>query len=127
MQKKLVTILLVLFTGVIPTLAQTDYCFENKGLKTLNRILFTVSDSEINNGTFEIESYDGSSEIQSYQFEGTKAANDLTIKFAAETPEDFNTIKKIVWKLGKTLTVPTYGKNNETNKWSVLFRSLRKM
>lgn len=119
MKKSIVILLLVVCFGIISASAQTDHCFKNDGLKNVNSISFTLTGNKVTNGNFEISSYEESEPTESFAFTGTKTANALTIKFTDGTPEEFKTIKTIVWTLGESLKVPTYGKNNVTNKWSV--------
>lgn len=119
MKRNIVILLLVVCFGSISASAQTDHCFKNDGLKNVNSISFTLTGNKVTNGSFEISSYDDSTPTEYFAFTGTKTANALTIKFTNGIPEDFKTIKTIVWTLGNSLKVPTYGKNNVTNKWSV--------
>jgi hypothetical protein len=119
MKKSIVSLLLVVCFGIISASAQTDHCFKNDGLKNVNSISFTLTGNKVTNGSFEINGYDDSEPTESFTFTGTKTANALTIKFTDGIPEEFKTIKTIVWTLGSSLKVPTYGKNNVTDKWSV--------
>ncbi len=119
MQKILGTLILTLFIAFGSALAQTDYCFANDGLKGATNILFVLTGNKISEGEFQPPGDEGTSgEI--YHFTGTKAGNILKIKFDHTVPEGLQKVKKIAWVLGKkSLKVPTYGKNYETNKWSI--------
>ena len=80
----------------------------------------TITGNKIE-GTFESGGYDETTSMETFDFTGTKAGNLLTIKFNAGKPpyEVARGTKKIVWTLGaKTLKVPIYGKNYDTNKYS---------
>ena len=104
---------------VISASAQKEYCFENDGLKGTSSILFTVSGNKITEGEFTTSVYDESASPVKSAFTGTKSGNFLTIKFAEKVPDEFMKIKTIKWTLGKSLKVQMYGKNYNTNKWSI--------
>ena len=115
MKKIIATILFTLFIAVISASAQTDYCFENKGLKGSAIISFTVKGNKISEGEFQTPNNEG----ELYHFTGTKTGNNLTIKFDHSIPDELIKVKRFVWIFGKTLKVPTYGKNYTTNKWGI--------
>lgn len=113
-------LLFCLFFAVSAASAQTDLCFKNEGLKQEHTVSFTVTGNKIE-GTFEVSGYDESTSAETFEFTGTKSGNLLTIKFRGTIPyEKPPKTTKIVWTLGKTtLKIPIYGKNYETNKFSV--------
>lgn len=120
MKKIIATLLFTLFIGVLTASAQTEYCFENKGLKNQVIISFAVSGNKVTDGELQTSGYDESTSGELYHFKGTKTGNVLTIKFTGSIPAGFEKIKKYVWTLGsKTLKVQMYGKNYNTNKWSI--------
>lgn len=120
MKKLILTLIFGLFIVVVSVSAQTEYCFENKGLKTETIISFVVSGKNITDGEFQSAAYESTSSGEINHFVGTKAGNILTIKFTGTVPPDFSKIKKIVWTLGKTtLKVQMDGKNYNTNKWGI--------
>jgi hypothetical protein len=100
--------------------AQTDRCFKNEGLKQVQTVSFTVTGNKVE-GTFEVSGYETSTSAETFEFAGTKSGNFLTIKFQGTIPYELPPgTKKIIWTLSKTaLKIPTYGKNNQTNKFSV--------
>ena len=115
MKKIIVTLLFTIFIAVISASAQTDYCFENKGLKGSGIISFTVKGNKISEGEFQRPNNEG----ELYHFTGTKSGNNLTIKFDRSIPDELKKVKKLVWIFGKTLKVRTYGKNYQTNNRSI--------
>ena len=119
MKKIIATLLFTLFIAVISASAQTDYCFENIGLKTSTLISFTVKGNKIMEGEFNFGNSDGNSGGELYHFTGTKLGSNLTIKFDHSIPDELKKVKKFVWIFGKTLKVQTYGKNYVTNKWGI--------
>lgn len=119
MKKSIVALLFAILLGVVSASAQKQYCFENDGLKGTTGILFTVSGNKIIDGEFTTSVYDENASPVKSVFTGTKSGNFLTIKFSGKTPDEFMKIKTIKWTLGKTLKVQMYGKNYNTNKWSV--------
>jgi hypothetical protein len=120
MKKLFALILFCLALAVSTVLAQTDLCFKNEGLKQLHTVSFTLTGNKIE-GTFEVSGYDESTSAETFEFTGTKSGNLLTIKFRGTVPyERASKTSKIVWTLGKTtLKIPIYGKNYNTNKYSV--------
>lgn len=125
--KKLLLIAAVVFAfGFSAASAQTNYCFENAGLKSGIKITFTVTGTKIAGGKFVATTYDDSEPERSFDFTGTKARSALTIKFAGEKPVEFDKIAKIVWTLGTSLKVTQYGKNYETNKWGTYIATYTK-
>jgi len=119
MKKFIGMLFFCLIFGVSVTIAQTDLCFKNEGLKQIHTVSFTISGNKIE-GTFEVSGYEGSTSAETFEFTGTKSGNLLTIKFKGTIPYELPPrLKKIVWTLGKTsLKIPTYGKDYETNKFS---------
>lgn len=115
MSKFIITTLFAMLFATIATTAQTDYCFENKGLKGAGIISFTLKGNKISEGEFQTANNEG----ELYHFTGTKSGSNLTIKFDRSIPDELKKIKKFVWIFGKTLKVPTYGKNYVTNKWGI--------
>ena len=115
MNKFIAALLFTLFITVISASAQTEYCFENKGLKGSGIISFTVKGNKISEGEFQTANNEG----ELYHFTGTKSGNNLTIKFDHSIPDELIKVRKFVWIFGKTLKVPTYGKNYVTNKWGI--------
>jgi hypothetical protein len=113
--------------AVLTVSAQTDLCFKNEGLKQLQTVSFTITGNKIK-GTFEVSGYDGSTSAETFEFTGTRSGNLLTIKFLGTIPyERPPKTSKIVWTLGKTtLKIPVYGKNYQTNKYSVYSATYRK-
>lgn len=120
MKKFVLIMLFVASIFKISVSAQTDYCFENKGLKGTTLIVFAISGSKVTDGEFSFSEYDSQTSSDTFHFKGTKTGKTLAIKFDRTVPKDFSTIKKIVWTLGSnTLKVQMFGKNYNTNKWSV--------
>jgi len=119
MKKSIGTLIFVILVSIISVSAQKNYCFENNGLKGTSSILFTVSGNKIINGEFTTSVYDESASKVKSSFIGTKSGKNLNIKFTGKVPEEFSTIKKITWTLGKSLKIQMYGKNYNTNKWSL--------
>lgn len=109
-----------LFIGIGQAFAATEYCFENEGLKGTTLITFAISGNKVTDGEFSFSEYDSQTSSDTYHFKGTKTGNTLIIKFNQTVPQTFSHINKLIWTLGtKTLKVQLYGKNYETNKWSV--------
>lgn len=120
MKKFVLIMLFVASIFKISASAQTDYCFENKGLKGSTLIVFAISGNKVTDGEFSFSEYDSQTSSDIFHFKGTKIGKTLAIKFDRSVPKDFSTIKKIVWTLGSnTLKFQMFGKNYETNKWSV--------
>ncbi|MBX7169981.1 MAG: hypothetical protein K1X72_03415 [Pyrinomonadaceae bacterium] len=123
-------ILIIAFTlliGIVQAFAATDYCFENEGLKGTTLITFSISGNKVTDGEFSFSEYDSKTSSETYDFKGIKTGNTLTIKFDRTVPQTFSHITKLIWTLGtKTLKVQMYGKNYETNKWSVYSATLSK-
>jgi hypothetical protein len=117
-------LILGLFFLMIPAVsicrAQVDQCFENKGLKELHTVSYTLTGNRLE-GTFEVSNGDGTTSAETFEFTGTKSGNLLTIKFRGTIPYELPPrARKIVWTLGKTvLKIPRYGKNYETNRFAV--------
>ncbi len=120
MKKIFALILFFLAFAVSAVTAQTDLCFKNEGLKKLQTVSLTLTGNKIE-GTFEVSGYDESTSAETFEFTGTKSGNFLTIKFGGTIPyERPPKTTKIVWTLGKTtLKIPIYGKNYNSNKYSV--------
>ena len=119
MKKTIGAILFCLCFAVISASAQKNYCFQNDGLKVQERVSFTIKGNKIE-GTLESSGYDENTSAETFDFTGTKSGNHLIIKFEGKPPYELPTgTRKIVWTLGaKTLKIPTYGKNYNTNKYS---------
>lgn len=111
--------ILLLGLSVSTTFAQRDYCFKNDGLKNQQTVSFTLTGSKLA-GTFESGGYDTSTSSETFEFTGRKAGSVLTIKFAGKPPYELPPgTKTITWTLGaKSLTIPTFGKNYNTRKYS---------
>ncbi|HZT58905.1 MAG TPA: hypothetical protein VFA21_09795 [Pyrinomonadaceae bacterium] len=112
--------LFCLFCGVVTASAQTEQCFENDGLKLRQRATFTITGNKVE-GTFESGGYDEGTSAETFDFTGTKAGNLLTIKFVGGKPpyELPPGTKRIVWTLAaRSLKIPTYGKNYNTNRYT---------
>jgi hypothetical protein len=120
MKRLFAIFLFCLVGGVAAVSAQTDQCFKNEGLKQLQTVSFTIKENKVE-GTFANSGYDDANPAETVKFTGTKAGNLLTIKFQGKIPyERPPKSKTIVWTLTKTsLKIPIYGKNYETNKYSV--------
>jgi hypothetical protein len=106
--------------GAAAASAQTDYCFQNDGLKLRQRASFTITGAKVE-GTFESGGYDESTSAETFDFNGTKAGNLLTIRFVGGKPpyELPPGTRRIVWTLGATrLKIPTYGKNYVTGRYA---------
>jgi hypothetical protein len=121
MQKLFPALLVCLVFGVITVSAQTDYCFENKGLKLQRTVSFTLTKNKIE-GTLESGGYDTDTSAEMFDFTGTTRNGKLLIirfvsgKAPYEVPPGTT---RIVWTLGaKTLRIPTYGKNYNTGKFT---------
>lgn len=105
---------------VISGSAQKRFCFENQGLKSTHKISFELEGNKIVEGYYETIGDVPETSAETFNFSGTKTGASLNIKFAGTIPyERSPKTKSIVWTLGKmALTVPTYGKNYNTNKYS---------
>jgi hypothetical protein len=120
MTKIFAALLFCLACGVATASAQTDYCFQNDGLKLRQRATFTITGAKVE-GTFESGGYDESTSAETFDFTGTKAGNLLTIKFVGgKAPYELPPgTKRIVWTLtARALKIPTYGKNYNTNRYA---------
>ncbi|HST51262.1 MAG TPA: hypothetical protein VLJ61_04555 [Pyrinomonadaceae bacterium] len=120
MKRIFAALLFLLACGVATASAQTERCFENDGLKLRQRATFTINGTKVE-GTFESGGYDENTSAETFDFTGTKNGNLLTIKFDRGKPpyELPPGTRRIVWTLGaRTLKVPMYGKNYNTNKYS---------
>lgn len=109
----------MVLVGAVSVSAQKQYCFQNDGLKAVTEIKFSVSGNTVSDGEYTKTDYDDDSNPVKAAFTGTKAGNVLTIKFTDSTPDDFMNIKVLKWTLGETLKVQMYGKDYQTNKWTV--------
>lgn len=127
MNKIIGLLLFGLFTGVGAVSAQTDYCFQNDGLKLQTRATFTVTKNKIE-GTFESGGYENTNSAETFDFTGTKIGNLLTISFAGKPPYQLPPrTKRIVWTLGKSsLQIPTFGKNYQTGKYTAYTATYQK-
>jgi hypothetical protein len=128
MQKVVLAFSICLVFGVITVSAQTDYCFQNNGLKLQQTVSFTLTKTKIE-GTFESSSYEPTTSAETFDFKGTKTGKLLTIRFAGAKPpyELPPGTKRIVWTLSsKTLGIPTYGKNYNTGKYAPYTASYEK-
>jgi len=119
--KKLMGI--VLFGGfliIANASAQTQQCFESEGLKTKQTVSLVILGGGRIEGSFKTSGNDDGNAEELTGFFGTKKDNLLTISSAEKIPyEVAPKTKKIVWTLGaKTLKIPMYGKNYDTNKFS---------
>jgi hypothetical protein len=113
-------LLFCLAVGVLTAAAQTDYCFENDGLKLRQTVRFTVTQNKIE-GTFESGSYDENTSAETFDFTGTKQGRLLTIKFTdAKPPYELPPgTRRIVWTLNaKSLSIPSYGKNYNNGRYA---------
>ena len=118
MRRRLVLLFLCLLACSAPfTLAGTEYCFQNDGLKLRQSISFTIDGNKIE-GTFESGGYDKKTSSETFDFTGTRAGQRLTIKFAGKPPYELPPgTKTIIWRLSKdVLKIPMFGKNYETNR-----------
>ena len=118
----------ILVVAAVPASAQKNYCFQNDGLKVQQKVSFMLTGNKIE-GTFESGSGGDTTSMETFDFSGTKTGNLLTIKFNAGKPpyEVAKETKRIVWTLGtKTLKIPIYGKNYNTNKYSTYSASFDK-
>lgn len=118
--KKIIGLFCFCVLFAVSVSAQTNVCFENKGLKSTHRISFELQGSKIVEGYYETIGDQPDTSAETFEFSGTKSGNNLTIKFVGTIPyERPPRTKAIVWTLGKNvLIVPTYGKNYNTNKRS---------
>ena len=121
MNKTVLILIFALIFAVSNAAAQKLLCFENQGLKEIHRISFKLKGKIISEGIYETMGYDTDTSTETFKFSGTKTGNRLTIKFARTIPyERPPRTKAIVWTLSKNvLKVPTYGKNYETDKFTV--------
>jgi hypothetical protein len=120
MKKIIATLVFTLLIAVVSATAQTDYCFQNKGLKGESTISFSMKGNKITEGEFQFVEYNATSEGEINHFRGTKTGSILTIKFDKMIPEPFKKVTKLAWTLGKnSLKIQMYGKNYQTNKWGV--------
>jgi hypothetical protein len=119
MRRRLVlSFLCLLACSAAVALAGTEYCFQNDGLKLQQRVSFTIDGNKIE-GTFESGGYDKDTSSETFDFTGTRAGKQLTIKFDGKPPYELPPgTKTIVWKLSKdVLEIPMYGKNYATNRY----------
>lgn len=118
--KKIIKIFCFCILLAVSGSAQTRFCFENKGLKSTHQISFELEGNKIVEGYYETIGDMPDTSAETFNFSGTKSGNVLKIKFAGTIPyERAPKTTAIVWTLGKSvLTVPTYGKNYNTNKYS---------
>ena len=85
--RKIFAIFLFLVTFAVSNVqAQKLLCFENKGLKLIQRISFELEGSRIKEGYFETMSYDTDTSAETFAFSGTKTGVSLSIKFAGTIP-----------------------------------------
>lgn len=118
MRRGLVLLFLCLLACSAPhALAGKEYCFQNDGLKLRQNVSFTINGSKIE-GTFESGGYDKNTSSEMFDFTGTRAGQQLTIKFAGTVPYELPPgTKTIIWKLSKdALAIPMFGKNHQTNR-----------
>lgn len=118
--KKIIAIFCFCLLFAVSVSAQKTVCFENKGLKQIHRISFELEGKKVVEGYYETIGYDTSTSAETFNFSGTKSGNVLKVKFSGTIPyERPPKTASIVWTLGKNvLTVPTYGKNYDTNTFS---------
>lgn len=118
--KKIIGIFCICLLFAVSNSAQTRFCFENKGLKEEHRISFELEGNKIIEGYYETIGDTPGTSAETFNFSGTKVGNSLKIKFAGTIPyERAPKTKSLVWTLAKNvLSVPTYGKNYDTNKYS---------
>lgn len=126
MKKFIGVIVFCLTCAVVSASAQKEYCFENKGLKVQQNVTMSVTGNKIE-GTMESGGYE-TGNMETFDFTGTKAGSVLTVKFVGTVPyERAPGTKKIVWTFSPTsLKIPMYGKNYNTNKYSVYTASFGK-
>jgi hypothetical protein len=121
---------LTLFLGVMTAAAQKNYCFENAGLNLKQSISFTLTGTKIE-GTMESGGYEPDTSAETFDFEGTKSGNILTIRFSGKPPYEAAPGTKIItWIFAPTrLRVAMYGKNYTTGKfttYSAIFATCKK-
>lgn len=120
MRRVFAAFLFCMVCGVATASAQTDYCFQNDGLKLRQRATFTIIGAKVE-GTFESGGYDESTSAETFDFKGTKSGNLLTIRFVGGKPpyELAPGTRRIVWTLtARALKIPTYGKNYNTGRYT---------
>lgn len=129
MKKNILLGAFCILAAAISTSAQKDFCFENQGLKVKQTVrMILINDKKIE-GVFESGGGDETSPMETFKFDGTKTGNLLTISFDGGRPpyEVARGTKRIVWTLGaRTLKIPIYGKNYDTNKYSTYAASFGK-
>jgi hypothetical protein len=120
MRRRLVLSFLCLLACSAPLArAGTEYCFQNHGLKLQQTVSFTIDGDKIE-GTFESGGYDKNTSAETFDFTGTRAGQQLTIKFAGNPPYELPSgTKTIIWKLSKdALEIPMFGSTHQTNRSS---------
>jgi hypothetical protein len=120
MRRRLVLSFLCLLACSAPlVLAETEYCFQNDGLKLRQNVSFIIDGNKIE-GTFESGGYDRNTSAETFDFTATRAGQRLTIKFAGKPPYELSPgTKTIIWKLSKdALEIPMFGKTYQTNRSS---------
>ena len=120
--KNILTTILFLTLGATVSFAQTK-CFENEGLKESVKAEFTITGSQISGWFYETPDLE---ETKGYELSGTRAGNNLTVKFAGnQNPPWMPKGKNWIWTLAPTaggkqiLRMNIYGRNYETNKYSI--------
>jgi hypothetical protein len=119
MQELLIALVFSLTLAAASVAAQTDYCFQNDGLKSAQMASFTVTKDRVK-GFFTSGEYDSPTSSEKFDFTGTKKGNFLTIRFEGKAPYELPPgTRAIVWTLRpRSLKVPMYGKNYNTRKYS---------
>lgn len=121
--KKLIFLTILILTFADLASAQIKKCFKNNGLKDGHTVYLTLSGNQISGEFIVMRDYQ-TEEI--YNFSGTNLNNILSVNFANnKSPYQLPPkAKKGAWTLKntagvETLEVKIYGKNYDTNKWSV--------
>ena len=121
--KKLIILLILILSFSVLVSAQSPKCFKNNGLKDGHTIYLTVNGTKVSGEFIVMREYQTQ---ETYNFIGTNLNNNLTISFAEnkfpyQLPPK---AKKGAWTLknlgtAETLQVKIYGRNYDTNQWSV--------
>jgi hypothetical protein len=103
-------------------LAGTKYCFQNDALKLQPRVSFEIDGKKIE-GTFESGGNEKNTSAETFDFTGTRAGQQLTIKFDGDPPYELPPgTKTIVWKLRNgVLEIPMFGNKYDDTERSTAY------
>ena len=122
---KILLTFLILTSASFTAFAQSESkCFQNETLQGRSVVNFTTNGQKLN-GTYAVEISGEPESAKTYEFEGNRRGNSLTVLFEQNVLPDVapSQIKNVVWTLEKkggeeVLQITFYGKNYETNKYA---------